>query len=234
MKYRIYPALLLLILLQNALALDITKKGVEIYTKQEYNRGYEHVWDLSAIGSITLFERLDLRGGGAYGKLGETPEIKAFTSAFIRPFSKSSPWGVKALYIYNDLPDYDVRSHSILSLASYDFQRFRGGVSLGPNFRFTSFFGEPAIFESMISFSWYYDFINNERLRLRGVLGNYSEFFAKNSVGLGAASLWVNSEVFITSNWSMVNEIQFMQSGSEPLSTNFYGFAWRGGAKYLW
>jgi len=215
-------------------AIDITdiigeEKEVEAYLRAEYNRGFGGCGDLSVIGNIKPQKTFTVRGGLSVGSLSEgIDDIKAFSSAHADLFS-SVPLRFSLLYIYNGLLRYDVHTQSILPVVSYGSARV--GVSYGPDFRFTSFFGESAQYELINSFSVYVNIINNEKRRMEAVVGNFCDFYAKN---MGAYSLKVNYAVFITGNWTAVNEVELLQSGSDALTANFYGLAWRGGAKYSW
>jgi len=212
-------------------AIDITEKEVEAYIRQEYNRSFNCIGDLSVIGGLKLREPIYLRGGFSYGRLGETADIKAFTGAGISPFSwvYIKPMQFSLSYIYNGLPDYEAHAHTILPVISYGVDL--AGISYGTGFRFTSFYGEDAQFELINSFSAYLNFINNRMMRMGVIVGNFSDFYAKN---FGAYSLKSNAAVNISDNWAVINEIEFLQIGSDCLSADFYGLAWRGGAKYSW
>ena len=202
---------------------------VEAYIHTEYNRGFGWCGDLSVVGNIKPRDLFTVRGGLSVGNLSTgIDDIKAFSSVRVDPFS-SVPLRFSLLYIYDDLLHYNVHTHSILPVVSYGIAR--AGVSYGPNFRFTSFFGEPAQYELINSFSVYVNIINNEKRRMEAAVGNFCDFYAKN---MGAYSLKVNYAVLITDNWTAVNEVELLQSGSDALTANFYGLAWRGGAKYSW
>jgi len=215
-------------------AIDITdvvgeEKEVEIYLRGEYNRSFGGVGELSVIGNIKPLDLFILRGGLSIGSLSAgIDDIKAFSSANVCPFSRV-PIRFSLFYIYNGLLYYDVHTQSIVPFVSYAISR--AGVSYGPCFRFTSFFGEPSQYELINSFSAYVNIINNDKRRLEAVVGNFSDFYAKN---MGAYSLKFDYSVFLTGNWTVVNEVELLQSGSDALTANFYGLAWRGGAKYSW
>jgi len=51
---------------------------------------------------------------------------------------------------------------------------------------------------------------------------------------MGAYSLCLYSAVAINKQWSIINDIELLQSGSVGLSANFYGINWRGGVKFTW
>jgi len=209
--------------------MDMTEKELDVYLKTEYNRGFGYCLDLSVVGNVKPQKTLNLRGGLSVGSLSDvTADIKAFSSARVEPFSLV-PLRLSLVYVYNGLLRYDVHAQSIIPVVSYGISR--AGVSYGPCFRFTSFFGEAAQYELINSFSAYVNIINNGKRRLEAVVGNFSDFYAKN---MGAYSLKFDYSMFIAGNWTVVNEVELLQSGSDALTANFYGLAWRGGAKYSW
>jgi len=212
-------------------AVNITEKEIEARIGQEYNRSFHHSGDLSVVIGLKLLEPLSLKGGFSYGRMGGVTDIKAFTGAGISPFSRAyiKPLQFAVSYIYNGLLDYETHTHTILPVISYGTGR--AGISYGTNLRFTSFFGEGAQFEPINSFSAYLNFINNGRVRAGVIVGNFSDFYAKN---FGAYSLRTAAAVNISGNWAVITEVELLQGGSDGLSADFYGLAWRGGVKYSW
>jgi len=208
--------------------IDLTGKEIEAYLTGEYNRSINYNVSLSAIGGIELNGVCKIRSGVSIGKNADSADINAFAGGRYSPFSKL-PLSFSLLYIYNGLPDYESHTHSILPFISYNTRR--AGISIGPNFRFTSFFGETAQFEPILSSSVYFNFINNDVLRIRLSAGNFSEFYAKN---MGAYSLSVNAVIRLDENWFILNEFELLQSGGDGFTSAFYGFCWRGGAKFKW
>ncbi|MDR2553595.1 MAG: hypothetical protein LBD31_10600 [Treponema sp.] len=132
-------------------------------------------------------------------------------------------------YIYNGLPGYEIYSHTLLPLMSLKGRW--AGIALGPGFRFTEFFGEPPVFESMISFSAYVNFLDREKLRLGLRCANFNNFNAGN---MGAYFINLNSTVYLTKQCALINEFEILQSGSVALSANFYGIVYRGGVVFTW
>jgi len=207
----------------------ITGGEIDVSLRNEYNRGFGYCWDLSAAGGVGLRDMFALRGGLSVGSLSNvTADIKAFSSAGVDPFS-NMPLRFSLSYIYNGLPRYGVHTQSVIPAVSYRVSRV--AMSYGPCFRFASFFGEPAQYELINSFSASVDIISNGKRRLDAIVGNFSDFCAKN---MGAYSLKLNYAEFIAGNWAVVNEAEFLQSGSDALTADFYGLVWRGGARYSW
>ena len=222
--------LILFAVLQNLYGADIqiTGKDLEAHFTPEYNRAFYFCWDISTVGSINLNNRYTIEAGLALGAAGSIFDIKIFTAGEM-VLSSRVPLYFGLAYNYNGLPEYENHTHSILLLAS--FKKHWGGISLGHNFRFNSFLGEPPIFESGLLFSVYVFFINNDLLRLGLKAANFDDFTSGN---LGAYFLNLNSVIHLNKKLSLVNEIEIRQSGSIALASNFYGLVYRGGAVFSW
>ena len=199
----------------------------------EYNRALIHSIDVSAFAAVALNNWYTVGGGIALGETGGRTtggsfDIKAFAQNTIGPlFDK--PLYVSLSYIYNGLPAWETHSHTLLPIISWKGQW--AGIALGPGLRFTNFFGEPSMFEAMLSASVYVNFINNKKLRMGMGLANFNDFYAGN---MGAYALNLNSLIRLTEQWSISNVIELLQSGSVGLAHNFYGIAYRGGIRYKW
>jgi len=212
----------------HALDIEITGKEIEAHIREEYNRGYYISGDISAIGAVELNNRLKFRMGVSVGGAEGITDIKVFTNARFSLLAKR-PLGVGISWMYNGLPEYEAHSHTLLPVIFYNAKY--AGISIGPGFRFTSFFNEPAIFESTLSISVYANFINNEKLRIGVSLANFNDFQANN---FALYSLCFNSAIHINRQWSLLNELELKQSGGDGLSAAFYGAALRTGAKFSW
>lgn len=202
-----------------------------MYLRGEYTRTSGFLYEISAAGKIVLQDKFGFRGGFSLGRTLYDTDINLFLYAGYSPFPgyKFLPFTFSLSYIFNSLPEYKNNTNSIFPLISYNARY--GGISLGCNFRFTSVFRELAAFEAVLSVYAYANFVNNERLRIGMGIGNFNDFHAKN---LGAFSLNINSAVRINGKWSIVNEIEFLQSGLDGLSTTTYGISMRAGAKFSW
>lgn len=194
----------------------------------EFNRGSVHEGNLSIIGELELNSLFLVRGGLSFGRAGEATDLRAFTTVGASPFD-NIPLKFSLSWIYNGYIEFEAHSHSILPVISYGTDI--AGVSLGLNLRFTSFFNEPAQFESILAFLLYFNFINSEILRVGVNFGTYDELKARN---LGAFALGFDVAVRINENWQIINKVTVMQSGAEGLSANFYGFIWKGGVRFSW
>jgi len=212
----------------HALDIEITGKEVEAHLGGEYNRSYNFFCDISSIGSIELNHRLKFKTGLSLGWAEKITDIKLFNNARFN-LLKKWPLGVGLSWMYNGLPEYEAHSHTLLPVIYYNAKY--GGISIGPGFRFTSFYREPAIFQPTLSISVYANFVNNEKLRVGVSLANFNDFQANN---FALYSLCFNSAVRINRQWSILNELELKQSGGDGLSAAFYGVAMRGGARFTW
>jgi hypothetical protein len=211
-----------------ALDIEITGKEAEAHIRGEYNRSYNFYGDISAIGAVELNNQLKFRTGVSIGRVEGVTDISIFTNArFGLPLKW--PLGLGFCWIYNGLPEYETHSHTLLPVI-YCSAKY-AGITIGPGLRFTSFFKEPAIFEPTLSISVYANFVNNEKLRIGISIANFNDFQAHT---FGFFSLRVYSAVQINRCWSLLNELELKQSGSDGLAAAFYGIALRGGARFAW
>jgi hypothetical protein len=227
-KYFIFLSFILILCVNTVYSIDLTEKEIEARLILEYNRGFEYNTGMSAAGGIELNKILKFRNGISFKKSEGLSDLSIFLSGKYSPFSKL-PVSFSLLYIYNNLYEYETSIHSIFPFISFNAKR--AGISIGLNSRFTSFFEEPPQFESILSSCVYFNFINKETLRIGVSLGNFDEFYARN---ISAYSLSINAVIRINNNWSIINEFELMQSGGDGLLSTFYGFGWRGGARFSW
>jgi len=216
--------------LQNILSLEIeiTDKGVEAYLGGNYTRGSNLMAELSAAGGIELNKIIGFRCGLSVGRTLIDTEINTFLTVNYSPFSKV-PVIFSVSHIWNGLPEYEAHANTLLPYVS--FKAKRAGISLGANFRFTSYFREKAQFESVISFYGYFNFINNDKICFGLGAGNFNEFHANN---LGA--IFVNLYISIPLNnmITLYNDIEYMQSGMDGLTATLYRTAFKTGVKITW
>ena len=208
--------------------IKITEKGIEGYFRGEHTRGSDFLSELSAIGAIELEDMFLFRGGLSLGRTIIDTEINTLLSVQYAPF-KNIPLSFSVSYIYNGLPEYKANTHSLFPFISYKAER--AGISLGVNLRFSSFFGGAAQFESMLAFYGYFYLINGYTIRFGIGGGTFNDFEVKN---LGAYSLSLLASIRLNDSWLIVNDIEFMQSGGDGLTTAFYGIAFRTGVKFTW
>jgi len=227
-KYAVLILPFLLICIQNANSLEIS--GIEAFAfyRGENKRGSDFLNELSVIGILELEEKLAFKGGISVGRTIIDTEVNALLSTIYTPFS-NIPLGFSVSYFYNGFPEYEVHANSIMPLVSFNGRL--AGISLGTSFRFTHFFGESAQFESILTFYGYFNFVNTQILTIGIGAGNIKDFHTKN---LGAFSLDLNAFIHLNENWTIINQLEIMQSGADGLTTNLYGMAFRAGVKYSW
>jgi len=214
--------------LANINALEITESEAEVFLRGEYNRVFNYYGDISTTGYLELNNIFAFKLGFSLGKSAANTIIKTHLSAAYFPF-QLIPLKFSVLYIYNVIPDYNNHTYTILPLISFNTRI--AGISIGPSLRLTSFFIEDAQFEPILSLSAYLNFINNDKLRIGIGASNFNDFQAKN---FGAYSLNINALIRMDKNWQILNEIELMQSGGDGFSSVFFGFGWKGGARYTW
>ena len=229
MTRKLIPALLLLCVGSlHALNVGITHWEADASLAGEFNRSEYWYGDFSTSGALQLNNRYTFRSGLLIGGTKYHTDIKVFSGALIEPWARIQ-LGFSLAYMYNGLPQYEAHSHTILPVISFNARW--AGIGIGTSFRFTSFFGDSALFESVLSFSAYVNFINNEKLRLGITIANFNDFSAGN---MGSYTLGINSEIRLHRYWSLLCGLELKQSGSVGLASNFYGITWRGGAKFTW
>jgi hypothetical protein len=211
-----------------ALDVTITDKSLEAYLRGEYNRNFDFFGDISAIGDFKINDIFNVRSGFSYGRLAGSSDFKIFTKASVSPFLKRAI-DFSLLWIYHGLFEYETHSNSIVPVVTYNWKK--AGFSLGVNFRFTSFYGESSEQEYVLTYSYYYNFINSETLRIGIIWGNLGDFYARN---MGAYSLKFLGAVRLYNNWTLLNEMELLQSGGIGLTKNFYGIALKTGVRYSW
>ena len=214
----------------NALNMLITGKELGFGLRGEYNRTFASCGDFSLLGAIELNDKYTFKGGFAIGNLDDDTEIKAFTSGHIALFSVI-PLYVNLAYNYYGLPEQRYNFHANAALPSVSLNGRWAGITIGVNFRFSSFLDEPSIFEPALAFLGYVNFFNNERLRVALSCANFSDFYMGN---MGAYFFKLNADIHITNQWSLLSAIELLQSGGDGLTTAFYGIAYSGGLKFVW
>jgi len=233
---RMILLLVLAVVVQNLHSLDtqatgdvpVPGGGLGFYFTPEYNRALNFCWALSTVGAVEFNERYTVKSGLALGGAGNTFDIKLFAGG-AASLPIGVPLSVSVAYNYNGLPGYEAHSHSILPLVSLAYHR--AGVSIGPNFRFTRFFGGQPAFESILAFGAYVNFITTDYLELGLRIANFDDFIYGN---FGSYFLNLYSTVRLNEKLSLVNDIEIHQGGSVALTANFYGIVCRTGVLFSW
>jgi len=221
---------ILLICIPNIHAQDIeiTNMEAEILLNSDFNRTFLFVGGISATGKIEFNDRLAVKEGFSVGLGHNVTDIKVFTNAAYRILA-DWPLEAKLAWIYNGLPEFDVHSHGIAPIVSWNAKYY--GASVGLGFWFTSFFGEPALFELLLPVRIYVNFIDNEKICVGMSLANFSDFQQDSFIAFALAA---KASLRVNGRLSIVNELEFRQRGVAGLTAAFHGIVWKGGAKFTW
>lgn len=221
---------LFLAVMSNLYAADNGKNITELQycVTTEHDRAFNFCWDIAVSGAIKTPDRHSVKGGVTVGSTGSEFDVKAFAAAEASVFSYV-PFFVSLAYLYNGLPEYENHNHTALPLLSFKWQR--AGFSLGTSLRFTSFFGEPPLFESILAFSVYINIIDTNFLHLEFKAANFNDFSSGN---LGAYYLALNSRMRLNRIITLINDFEVHQSGSIALAANVYRIVYRGGVVFSW
>jgi len=213
----------------NDYGIKITNMEVEYLIISDFNRTYNFVGGFSATGKIEFNNRVAVKEG-IY--LNYWPEdvnmIKIFTNATYRILA-NLPLDVKLAWAYNGLPDYETHSHAVAPIISWNDKFF--GISAGYGFRFTSFFSERPLIEHMLPMGIYVNFINNKKICVGMSLANYTDFQIDSFIEFALAA---KVSLRIDNHLTLINELEFRQSGIDGLTAAVHGVVWKGGAKLSW
>ncbi|MFP3040678.1 hypothetical protein LQZ19_02540 [Treponema primitia] len=207
---------------------SISRKKAGIELTPEYNRTYSSCLTLSASGSLEFNERYSVQGGLSLWTASAAYELDV-SAGLAAKLIRRAPLYLYLSYMFNTLPEYETNSHTVLPLIG--FKGKYAGITLGPNLRFSSFFDEPVIFESILAFEGYVNFYNSEEFRIGLRCANFNDYAAGN---FGVYYLSLNSRVGITKLLSLTNDLELYQTGSAGLSSVFYGVAYKAGLIFTW
>ena len=228
MKREFY-LIIFFLLLQNLFAqnLEITGKEVGCDFRGEYSRSLIYSIGFAGTGAIELNDMYTFKAGLSLGGTGDSFDIKVFTQGQIGPLVNILNFSLS--YIYNGLSAYEYHTHTLLPVVSVCGHWV--GISTGSGLRFTRFFGETTLFESILSFSGYVNFINNEKIVIGMKIANFSNFHVGN---MGSYSYTFNSLIHLNDQWAIINDLEFLQTGSIGLAASFYGIVYKGGVRFTW
>jgi len=219
--------------LEAASGLDIrmTHREISAGISPEYNRTFLNSLSGNLSGAVELNGIVTCAAGFEYGALGigragGTSLVNAFASADYR-LPLRFPLFAGLSYKHNNLPDYEMSTHTLLPLLSFRTEHF--GLSLGMANRWTCFFGETASeAEHIIAFR-IYGGLTKGALGFTLAFANYDDFNAQN---FGAYFLSARCVYKIRFGLAVINQLALYQSGSSSLAANFYGFAYTGGVSW--
>jgi hypothetical protein len=208
--------------------METTEREIEYRVDGEYNKSFNTNLKFALLGALELDNIYLLRGGISFGNIENNTDIKFFGAAGIAPLPRI-PLEFSVLYIYNGIPEYEVHTNTLMPVITYNFKRV--GISVGYNFRVTSFFGTDILFETVLSFAFNIIFIDNDTLKLALRMSNFNDFQAGN---MGSYTLNFYSGIHLDENWIIVSELEVIPSGIGSGTTVLYGIALRAGVRYSW
>jgi hypothetical protein len=225
-------ALFLAALRAKAPGLEIALTGAEFAAglKPEYTASLYYCFSGELSGTFEFNHRLTVAGGVSLGQAGGILEAAARAGAeYALPLPGFLPLYLNAAYVFQGLPDYNINTHTVLTLLSLRYKW--AGFYAGPAFRFSRFFGTESLYERVPSFLVYINFFNTENLRIGIGAGTLSAFEANN---LGSYSVHVYNRIRITSSLSLANDLELPVSGSIARIISVYGAAFKTGVVYKW
>jgi hypothetical protein len=223
-------------------ALDFGEIHADLTYKPEYHRSFGFCQEFAAAGELLIRNSYGFQGGIALGKTGREFDLDIFLGGSYR-LPLPVKLQIRFLYIYNSIPAYTYKANTLFPFLSYRGKW--GGADLGSAFRFTIFDSEyPAIVEPVLGARIFLSFPFLKRLDLAVGLGNFSVF---NTGNLGAYFLFLESRVDLSGlgpfkrlgEWggplvSLINNLEFYQTGSIGLTAAFQGLAWQTGFRLSW
>jgi hypothetical protein len=127
------------------------------------------------------------------------------------------------------MPDYQTSIHSVVPTLSLNGRR--AGVSIGPALRFTSFYSEPAVFESILSFLVYVNFYYSDTAKFGMRVANFDTHVFGN---FGSYFMALYGRFTFSTGISLLQELTLCQTGSVGFAANLYGLSYKGGIEFQW
>jgi hypothetical protein len=206
----------------------ITGVTAEFDIKPEFNRTFRQCWTFAVQGSAEFNNWLTTSAGIALWTSEYVSELDCFLKG-----EAALPFGIPLYadlsYIYNVMPEYETQSHSLLPALAIRNRWL--GFTLGLNFRFTSFLGEPPVFESMLVYSGFVNFVNTGNISAGIECSNYDNFHAGNA---GAYFLSLNGRFAVNRKLAFISRFEIRQSGSIGLTATLDGVALKAGVLFAW
>jgi hypothetical protein len=136
---------------------------------------------------------------------------------------------VGLLYVYDDIPRYEVRSHSLMPLLSFKSRHV--AASAGPHWRWTNFFGAATILEGQVALSLTVTPFIGDGWRAGAAVANFDEFYAG---GLWDFYARVFFECRLREGLSLESSFSAYQSGLDGWTVSFYGCKVRSALRVSW
>ncbi|MDR3301808.1 MAG: hypothetical protein LBT01_04660 [Spirochaetaceae bacterium] len=234
----LFFALFSLFFLQTGVGEELTLSRIEgaFGFDWKYNRTTRNHFEMFSYGSVQANNIYTVDAGflfngnhyfdesvsflGAELSLSKVP-VSFFT--FLRNFN------IRLLYIYDAIPEYRMRSHSLIPSISFNSKYVE--VSLGPHWRWTSFLGEAAILEGQAALSLVITPFTTEKWTAGINIANFDEYFPG---GLWDFYLKIFCNYRLSKQLSLDNALYLYQSGIDGWTVTFYGFKARSALTLAW
>jgi hypothetical protein len=225
-------------------ALDFGEVHADLTFKPELHRSFGFCREFAVAGESLIRDSYGFQGGIALGKIGREFDLDVFLGgSYLLPLPVKVKVQIRFLYIYDTIPAYTYTGNTLFPFLS--LRGKWGGVDLGSAFRFTIFNSEyPAVFEPILGARIFLSFPLWERVELAAGLGNFSLFnmgnlgayflFLENRVDLGGLRPFSRLQERGGPLVSLINNLEFYQTGSIGLAAAFQGFAWQTGLRFSW
>jgi hypothetical protein len=217
----------------------------ELSFTPEYHRSFGYCQQFAAAGEVLFRDCYTVQGGLALGQAGAEFDIGLFLAAAYR-FPLPVDLRFRLSYLYNAVPGYRYSANTLFPSLSYLGKWW--GLDLGSSLRFTAFGADPSIFEPFFNFKVFGHILNRNTVRLVAGISNFSAFKTGN---LGAYYLFLENRIDIKEELlsrhvsvpapgrplprvSLINRLDFYQTGANGFASAFQGFAWQGGVRFSW
>jgi hypothetical protein len=225
-------------------ALDFSGIHADLTFKPEFHRSFGFCQEFAAAGESLIRDSYGFQGGIAFGSTGREFDLGIFLGgSYLLPLPVKVKLQIRFLYVYDTIPAYTYKSNTLFPFLS--LRGKWGGADLGPAFRFTIFDSDyPVIFEPVLEGRFFLSFPFWEHVNLAAGFGNFSLF---NMGNMGAYFLFLESRVDMDGlrpfkglrerggpQVSLINNLEFYQTGSIGLTAAFQGFSWQTGFRFSW
>jgi hypothetical protein len=232
----LFLAGLSLFFLQKTAGAEITISKIEgaFGFDWEYNRTAKNYFEMFSYGSVQANNTYTINAGFLFNSNHYFDESVLFLGADIS-LSKvpvtffSKFFTIRLLYIYDDIPNYQMRSHSLIPFISFNTKYVE--ISLGPHWRWTNFFGEATILEGQLALSIMITPFNTEKWTSGINVANFDEYYPG---GLFDFYLKIFFDYHFSNDLSLDNALYLYQSGLDGWTVSFYGFKARSALKLAW
>jgi hypothetical protein len=203
---------------------EISNSELDVYFGSEMNKSIPYSWDFNALGMLEIHDLVTVRGGVSLG-MEDSFNIDAFALAGIQ-LSLPILSSFNISYILNAYSGYKTTMHSIFPYVSADLWRFE--LTLGYCFKFVRFDHGVSLPESSLAYRVQFHVIDSSQGNLSVYAANFSDFMCGNNL---AFNFGVTGDITLSSRISITGNAVLMQTGSDGLTSSFYGVVLNGGVR---